>query len=197
MKEKRLYLKEIKVIEYMSNIPSPSRCVELLKENGCSEEVIDHCKVVRDLAIRIAEKTNANIELVEAGALLHDIGRSKTHGIKHGIEGANIAREIGLPESIIKIIERHLGAGIPKDEAVKLGLPAKDYIPKTLEEKIVAHADNLIDRGKIQTTKKEVEKALKKGQKKLAERLIKLHNELSNICSMNLDDIQSCNRKDK
>ena len=181
----------------MSHIPSPPRCIELLRENGCSEEVINHCKVVRDLAIRIAEKTNANIELVEAGALLHDIGRSKTHGIRHGIEGANIAREIGLPECIIQIIERHLGAGIPKDEAVKLGLPAKDYIPKTLEEKIVAHADNLIDRGKIQTTEKEVEKALKKGQKKLAERLIKLHNELSDICCLNLDDIQSGNRKDK
>jgi uncharacterized protein (TIGR00295 family) len=173
----------------MSHIPSPPRCIELLRENGCSEEVINHCKVVRDLAVRIAEKTNVNIELVEAGALLHDIGRSKTHGIKHGIEGAKIAREIGLPEHIVKIIERHLGAGIPKDEAVKLGLPNRDYIPKTLEEKIVAHTDNLIDEGKKQPIEKEVEKALKKGQKQLAERLIKLHNELSDICGMNLNDI--------
>lgn len=173
----------------MSHIPSSSRCIELLRKNGCSEEVINHCKIVRDLAVRIAEKTNANIELVEAGALLHDIGRSKTHGIKHGIEGAKIAREIGLPEHIVNIIERHLGAGIPKDEAVKLGLPNRDYIPKTLEEKIVAHTDNLIDEGKKQPIEKEVEKAIKKGQKQLAERLIKLHNELSDICGMNLDDI--------
>ncbi|UCF13369.1 MAG: HDIG domain-containing protein [Thermoplasmatales archaeon] len=173
----------------MSHIPSPPRCIELLRENGCSEEVINHCKVVRDLAVRIAEKTNANIDLVEAGALLHDIGRSKTHGIKHGIEGAKIAREIGLQERIIKIIERHLGGGIPKDEAVKLGLPNRDYIPKTLEEKIVAHTDNLIDEGKKQPIEKEVEEALKKGQKQLAERLIKLHNELSDICGMNLNDI--------
>ena len=173
----------------MSHIPLPSRCIELLRENGCSEEVINHCKAVRDLAVRIAGKTNANIELVEAGALLHDIGRSKTHGIKHGIEGAKIARGIGLPERIVRIIERHLGAGIPKDEAVKLGLPNRNYIPKTLEEKIVAHTDNLIDKGKKQTIEKEVEKALKKGLKQLAERLITLHNELSDICGMNLNDI--------
>jgi uncharacterized protein (TIGR00295 family) len=177
------------MVEHMSSIPSPDRCIELLRESGCSEEVIDHCKAIRDLAVRIAEKSNADIELVEAGALLHDIGRSKTHGIRHGIEGAKIAREIGLPESIVFIIERHLGAGIPKEDAVQLGLPPKDYIPQTLEEKIVAHADNLMDNAKKYPIGREVEKALEKGLNQLAERLIKLHNELSDICGVNLDDI--------
>ena len=132
----------------MSSIPDPKRCIELLRENGCSEDVINHCMAVRDVAVKIAKKAHANIELVEAGALLHDIGRSRTHGILHGVEGVKIAKEIGLPISIILIIERHLGAGIPKDEAVKLGLPAKDFIPETLEEKIVAHTDNLVDDSK-------------------------------------------------
>lgn len=173
----------------MTRIPSPARCLELLKENGCSKKVIAHCKVVRDLAIRIAEKANADIELVESGALLHDIGRSKTHGIKHGIEGSLIAQKIGLARSIINIIERHVGAGIPKDEAIKLGLPAKDYLPITLEEKIVAHSDNLIDHGKKQTVEKEVKKALNKGQKKHAERLILMHRELCDLCGVDLDEI--------
>ncbi len=31
-----------------------------------------------------------------------------------------------------------------KKEAVELGLPEKDYIPSTIEEKIISHADNLI-----------------------------------------------------
>jgi len=177
------------VVEHMNSIPNPDRCIELLRESGCSEEVISHCKAIRDLAVRIAKKANANIELVEAGALLHDIGRSKTHGIWHGIEGAKIAREIGLPESIVRIIERHLGAGIPKKDAVQLGLPPKDYIPLTLEEKIVAHADNLIDNAKKHPIEKEIKKAEKKGLNQLAERLINLHNELSEICGVNLDDI--------
>jgi uncharacterized protein (TIGR00295 family) len=173
----------------MTNIPKPNRCIEILRENGCSEAVINHCIAVRDLAVRIAEKTNANKDLVEAGALLHDIGRCKTHGIKHGVEGAKIARKIGLPESLIFIIERHVGAGIPKEEAINLDLPEKDYLPITLEEKIVTHADSLIQRGKKQKIEKEVEKAIKKGQKKHSQRLLKLHKELSKICAMDLNDI--------
>jgi uncharacterized protein len=31
---------------------------------------------------------------------------------------------------------------------VKLGLPEKSYVPQTIEEKIVAHADNLISGSK-------------------------------------------------
>jgi len=173
----------------MTTIPEPLECIKLLKKNACSKEVINHCKAVRDLAVRIAKKTGADVKLVEAGALLHDIGRCKTHGIKHGIEGAKIAQETNLPRSIVHIIERHVGAGIPKDEAIRLGLPAKDYIPKTLEEKIIAHTDNLIENERKQSIEKEVKKALKKGQKQHAERLIKLHNELRDICKMNLNDI--------
>ena len=174
----------------MSEIPKPAKCIELLKENGCSRKVINHSKTVRDLAVKIAAKSNADIKLVEIGALLHDIGRCKTHGVKHGVEGAKIAKKNNLPVCIINIIERHVGAGIPKDEAVKLGLPAKDYLPQTLEEKIVAHSDNLIEKGKKQGIEKEVEKALKKRQKKHAERLINLHNELCAKCKMNLNDIK-------
>jgi putative nucleotidyltransferase with HDIG domain len=87
----------------MTMIPNPGQCLQLLKEAGCSDDVINHCKAVRKVAIRIAKKAHANIQLVEAGALLHDIGRSKTQGIMHGIEGAKIANTLGLPESIINI----------------------------------------------------------------------------------------------
>jgi uncharacterized protein (TIGR00295 family) len=173
----------------MTVIPNPGQCLQLLKEAGCSDEVINHCKAVRKVAVRIAKKAHANIQLVEAGALLHDIGRSKTQGIMHGIEGAKIANTLGLPESIINIIERHLGAGIPKDEAIILGLPPKDYMPITLEEKIVAHADNLIENDHEHRIEIEVEKALQKGQMKHAERLMALHRELSQRCGMDLNNI--------
>jgi uncharacterized protein (TIGR00295 family) len=170
-------------------IPNPGQCLRLLKEAGCSEEVINHCKAVRKVAVRIAKKAHANIQLVEAGSLLHDIGRSKTQGILHGVEGAKIASELGLPESIIRIIERHLGAGIPKDEAILLGLPPKDYMPITLEEKIVAHADDLIENDHEHRIEAEVEKALQKGQTKHAERLMALHRELSQRCGVDLNNI--------
>jgi len=173
----------------MNLIPSPDECLTLLKKVGCSEKVIEHCKAVRDVAVKIARKTNADLELVEAGALLHDIGRSKTHGIRHAVEGAKIAKKIGLPEEIVNIIERHIGAGLSKDEAKKLGLPAKDYIPETLEEKIVCHADNLVDNNKKQKIEVEVERALSKNLKKYTLRLVNLHKELSELCGIELNDI--------
>ena len=173
----------------MNSNPTPEECIILLKKSGCSENVIRHCKAVRDIAVRIGKKANADVELIEVSSLLHDIGRSKTHGIKHAIEGANIAKKLGLSEDIIKIIERHIGAGLAADEAKKLGLPAKDYIPKTLEEKIVCHADSLIDNSKKQSIEYEIEKALVEGHKEYARRLVALHKELSDICGMDVNKI--------
>lgn len=173
----------------MKDIPTPEKCFQILKNVGCSEEVIKHCKAVRDVAVRIAKKTDADVKLVEAGALLHDIGRSKTHGIRHAVEGAKIARKLGLSDKIINIIERHIGAGLPADEAKKLGLPEKDYIPITLEEKIVCHADNLVDDSKQRPIEHEVEKALINGNKDYAIRLVVLHKELSDICGIDLNRI--------
>jgi|YNPNPStandDraft_1061719.scaffolds.fasta_scaffold01102_14 uncharacterized protein (TIGR00295 family) len=173
----------------MSQIPDAERCIEILREYGCSEQVIAHCEAVKDLALKIAKRLNADVQLVTAGALLHDIGRCRTHGIRHAVEGANIARELGLPEQLVGIIERHIGAGIPPDEAMRLGLPVKDYTPKTLEEKIVCHADNLIDGSVRQPIINEINKALAKGHYEYAERLRKLHKELSGYCGVDLDYI--------
>ena len=172
-----------------NNIPTAEECIQILNDVGCSEEVIKHSIAVKDMAIKIAKKTNADLKLVEAGALLHDIGRSKTHGIKHGIEGVKIAKKLGLPIEIINIIEKHIGAGLVKKESKKLGLPAKNYLPETLEEKIVCHADNLIQDGKKQVIEIEVERALREGKNEYALRLVQLHKELSEICGIDLNKI--------
>jgi uncharacterized protein (TIGR00295 family) len=171
----------------MEYIPNPEECIELLKKNGCSPKVIQHCETVKDIAVKIAVKANADVKLVEAGALLHDIGRSKTHGIRHGVEGAKIAKKLGLSDKIVRIIERHIGAGLPAVEAKKIGLPTRDFIPETLEEKIVCHADSLVDNNRKQKIEKEVEKALQNGHNEYAIRLITLHKELSDICGINLN----------
>ena len=173
----------------MDSIPTPDECLKLLTKAGCTLEVISHCTAVRDIALRMAKKTNADLKLVEAGALLHDIGRSKTHGIKHAVEGAKIAKKLGLPTEIMNIIERHIGAGLSADEAKKLGLPAKDYIPETLEEKIVCHADNLVDNNKKKPIEYEVERALNEGHNEYAIRLVILHKELSKLCGIDVNKI--------
>ena len=118
--------------------------IELLKKENTPENVIDHSLAVYKKAMEIAANfDDADKDLIRKGALLHDIGRSKTHGITHAIEGVEIAKKYGYGEDVLNIIERHIGAGITEREAEKLGLPVKSYLPETLEEKIVAHADNL------------------------------------------------------
>ena len=119
--------------------------IKLLKKENTPENVIQHSQAVLKKAMKIAANfDDADKDLIRKGALLHDIGRSKTHGITHAIEGVKIARKYGYKEDVLNIIERHIGAGITEKEAVELGLPKKSYLPETLEEKIVAHADNLV-----------------------------------------------------
>jgi uncharacterized protein len=169
-------------------LPSPQTALRLLSESGCSKRVIAHCKAVSDLAVKFANSfkqsgVKVDIELVEVGALLHDIGRSKTHNVNHSIVGVKIAQSLNLPQSIISIIERHVGGGITAEEAKKLGWPVKDYLPTTLEEKIVSFADKLIEGLKVVP----IEKTLNSLSMELGEnhpaiaRIKRLHEELSPI----------------
>jgi uncharacterized protein len=124
-----------------------SHCIGILRAVGCNEAVINHCIAVADLALEIARRHHDGVDekLVFAGALLHDMGRARSHGVDHGYVGGEMARALKMNEHLVRIIQRHVGAGITAVEAKELGLPSIDLMPETIEEKIVAHADNLID----------------------------------------------------
>ena len=132
---------------------SREKALSFLRDAGCRNGVIEHCVDVAQIAVRIAGEfrergVDVDAELVGLGALLHDIGRSRTHSIRHAVVGAEIARGLGLPSDVVRIIERHIGAGIPCDEALEIGLPEGCYVPCSVEEKIVAYADKLVERGR-------------------------------------------------
>ena len=117
----------------------------MLERAGCSPKVIGHCRAVREAALAYASRSSsADPRLVEAGAMLHDIGRGSTHTIRHAQTGADLLRSEGMGEDVARIVECHTGAGLTADECVLLGLFARDCVPATTEEKIVCHADNLI-----------------------------------------------------
>jgi uncharacterized protein len=120
--------------------------VDILASAGCSAEVIAHCLKVSETAVEIAGRMKVAVDfgLVRRGGLFHDIGRARTHDISHAIAGGEIGRKLGFSNTLVDIIERHIGAGITAAEAERLGLPKKNYLPMTAEEKIVSYADNLI-----------------------------------------------------
>ena len=121
--------------------------VALLRRVGMTDSDIQHSLLVTRKALEIAHRTGENIdlELVGRGALFHDLGKSKTHAIEHGKLGAEMGRELGLPEVITTIMEKHIRGGLTENEAVELGLPVKDYRLSKLEERIVIYADRLVD----------------------------------------------------
>jgi len=138
---------------------------------------------VAEIAIEIAKACKENglevdLGLVETGALLHDIGRARTHSVHHAVIGAEIAKSFGLPEPVISIIKRHVGGGITAREARKLGWPRDIYIPQTLEEKIVSYADKLIEGSQRVPIEKTIENLSRELPSSSIARIRKLHWEM-------------------
>ena len=129
--------------------------------------LLKHSSQVRDKAFAIlkeAQNLSLNLDLVRNGAMLHDIGIIKCHApkilcmgdrpyISHGICGAEMLRAYGAQngldlEAYARICERHTGSGITAQEVIasKMPIPARDYLPETLEEKLVCLADKFFSK---------------------------------------------------
>jgi uncharacterized protein len=140
-------------------------------------------ETVSKLAVEMAENCKqrgyqVNVQLVEIGALLHDIGRARTHSVHHAVAGAEIAKQLGLPEQVIRIIKRHVGGGITQKEARKLGWPKDTYTPETLEEKVVSYADKLIEGSRRVPITNTIEELSQELPPSAIERIWKLHEEM-------------------
>jgi len=165
-------------------LPSREQALQFLRQSGCKENVIRHAEAVTQLAVEIAKACkerglDVDLELVEIGALLHDIGRAKTHSVYHAVIGAEIAKSLGLPEQVISIIKRHVGGGITAREAKKLGWPKDIYVPQTLEEKIVSYTDKLIEGSRRVPIERTIEIFSRELPSSAIARIRRLHGEMS------------------
>jgi len=160
------------------------------------EWVLRHCRAVEALAAAMcdaAEKQGLvpDRAVVQAGALLHDIGRSQVQDVRHASLGEQMLASDGdWPASIRRTVERHTGAGIDAKEAQALGLPVKDYTPKSLEERIVAHADNLYSGDRRLTLDELRAKYLAKGLPAAWARIEDLHRSLGEELGVDLEKLQ-------
>ena len=152
----------LKIIEYF--YPQDSALRRLL---------ILHSTQVCNKALAIAEKSVVALDLdvVKNGAMLHDIGIGRCHApgifcdgdahyIEHGTWGAQMLRQYGAEHNLdlevyALICERHTGSGITAGEVVAQQLPiaAKDYLPVTNEEKLIALADKFFSKSGDQQEK--------------------------------------------
>ena len=133
----------------------------ILAKHKAGPYIVRHCQAVAMAAEIMAVEAERRGRAVDreatvAGALLHDLGRTKSQTVRHGVEGAEILTNEGVDGKVVEIVRRHVGAGISPEEAKKLGLPDYDYIPRTIEERIVCFADKMVDADKVRPFGEEV-----------------------------------------
>lgn len=89
--------------------PDYEECMEILRLSNIKQEAIEHMLSVSEFSKKVAVLLNEkgydlNIDAVQAGGLLHDVGKGKK---AHAKEGAKIACSFGY-ECIREIISEHM-----------------------------------------------------------------------------------------
>jgi HD superfamily phosphodiesterase len=128
--------------------------------------------------LETGERGAVDHEFLLEAAMLHDIGIGRCRApeilcagsepyVRHGVAGREILEAEGLPRHAL-VCERHTGAGITAEEvrAGRLPLPERDYLPLSLEERIICVADKFYSKTPVKLWK---EKSLAKIEKSLSE----------------------------
>ena len=148
------------------------------EDNELRHILITHSQSVARKALQIVSyhpELQLDAQFVEEAAMLHDLGIFLTDApgiqcfgshpyICHGCLGAEILRKEGY-ERHARVCERHTGAGITCKQIVEqnLPLPHQDFLPETMEEKVICYADKFFSK-----THLDKEKSIEKAEKSLA-----------------------------
>lgn len=125
--------------------------------------LLAHSHAVAAAALDIARRRQLPLDQadVECAAMVHDIGIIRTNApgigcsgsepyLLHGVLGADMLRGLGAPEELARVAERHTGAGLTAAEIAAANLPmppGRDYMPRTLLERLVCYADCFFSKG--------------------------------------------------
>ncbi len=147
------------------------KLLAFMRELGANDATIVHARSRAGLAEALTRAMEIRGQEVDSdavyfGAMLHDIGRTMSNGIDHGIAGARILSGQGkrlreefalMPDTIAKIVEGvecHVIGGIRRSwiDKADLPIPAEDYVPQSLEAKIIAFVDQVLHAWDTQDT---------------------------------------------
>lgn len=174
-------------------IPDRRECIDLLKKYGADSRLMKHSIMCSRVALKISEGCISNKRLIEAGALLHDVGKTVTMGISHGVEGYKILKREGIDDAVARFCSTHVGAGLLKRTAKKYKLPDMDYIPRTIEEKIVCDSDTLLKGGEVVPISETIRDYERKGLKTEVPRLLRLDGYLRSKCGYKINELLKLN----
>lgn len=134
----------------MTRIPTEDEIVDLHRRYAPTEEAFDlvltHCRIVRDVAGQLLGHHDLDVDLVRAGALVHDVGvhlLGDAPYLRHGVLGEELLRGLGWPERLSRFCAHHTGVGLTRADVIDQGLPlpVADYLAETPEERLVMYAD--------------------------------------------------------
>jgi len=154
-------------------------------ENWWGEEFYTlHILSVYDYAKQLAEKLNANIEIVELAALLHDIGSIIYGRENHHLTGAKIAgeklKELNYPEDKIEKVK----------QCIFTHRGSEKIEPVTTEAKIIRDADALSGFKHVTGPFMAAMRYEKKNQAQAKESIIrKFENSWNKLCFQESKDI--------
>jgi len=163
-------------------IPDERQSLALHQKYGSTERIVKHCQTVTRVSAILSDALAARGKAIDAratlaGALLHDIGRTRTQTIEHGYVGASMLEQEGVDGIVVEIVRRHVGAGISSEEAASLGFPRGDYIPRTLEQKVMCFSDKMVSSDTVRPFEEEVDRFQRKGHD--VDRLKKLKEDVA------------------
>lgn len=132
-------------------------------DNELKEIFMVHACKVTELALEMAQRhpeLNMDLQFIKEAAMLHDLGIfltdaprihcfGKSQYLCHGYLGAELLRSLGY-EHHARVCERHTGTGLHKEQVIANGwdIPAKDFLPETLEEQLICFADKFYSKTK-------------------------------------------------
>jgi len=95
-------------------IPSRGECLVLMAKHGMLAHIREHSLLVTEVALHLGTSLAEagfplHLDLIEAGALLHDLGKTPCLGteLNHAEWGAEAMRRAGYPE-VAKVVREHV-----------------------------------------------------------------------------------------
>lgn len=95
-------------------IPTRAECLILIKRYEMLPHIVRHSKIVTQVALLLGRKLNdcgcdLDLDLVEAGALLHDITKTASIETKenHAHTGADLLLSLGYP-AVADVVRQHI-----------------------------------------------------------------------------------------
>jgi uncharacterized protein len=134
-------------------IPSPGDCLALMAAYGMLPNIREHSLMVRDVALYLGTFLveagfTLRLDLIEAGALLHDLGKTYCLGtsLNHAEWGAQAVNDAGYPE-VAQVVREHIFLEIPSDDSRPIReAEVVNYADKrVLHSRVVTLADRFAD----------------------------------------------------